>query len=132
MMVTAPMFNFRQFEAGPDPFGRKFQVFFKWLQTAISVRHSDTVDVKFVLVDEDGESTQKAIALPHADLVRVSKETGRAMDDPWCTRLAALHLLYLVKTGEDMEKDLVTVLPADLKRYATEMAGEEKSEVGTR
>ena len=43
------MQNFRQFEAGPDPFGRKFQVFFKWLQTAISIRHSDTVDVKFIL-----------------------------------------------------------------------------------
>ena len=126
------MFNFRQFEAGPDPFGRKFQVFFKWLQTAISVRHSDTVDVKFMLVDENGESTQKTIALPHADLLRVSKEIGRAMDDPWCTRLASLHLLYLVKTGEDMEKDLVTVLPADLKRYATEMAAEEKSQVGAR
>ena len=43
------MLNFRQFEAGPDPFGRKFQVFFKWLQTAISIRHADTVDVKFIL-----------------------------------------------------------------------------------
>ena len=64
------MLNFRQFEAGPDPFGRKFQVFFKWLQTAISMRHADTVDVKFVLVDEDGGQTEKTIALPHADLLR--------------------------------------------------------------
>ena len=39
------MLNFRQFEAGPDPFGRKFQVMFKWLQTAISIRCSDSVDV---------------------------------------------------------------------------------------
>ena len=67
-----------------------------------------------------GERTEKTIALPHADLLRVSRETGRSMDDPWCTRIAALHLLYLVETGEDMEKDIVTVLPADLKRYATE------------
>jgi len=53
------MLNFRQFEAGPDPFGRKFQVFFKWLQTAISLRHADTVDVKFVLEDEDGERPKR-------------------------------------------------------------------------
>ena len=53
------MRNFRQFEAGPDPFGRKFQVYFKWLQTAISLRHADTVDVKFVLEDEDGARTAK-------------------------------------------------------------------------
>ena len=48
------MQSFREFEAGPDPFGRKFQAQFKWLQTAISIRHSDTVDVKFILVDPDG------------------------------------------------------------------------------
>src|SRR5579863_8004418 len=115
------MLNFRQFEAGPDPFGRKFNVLFKWLQTAISIRHSNNVDVKFVLLDEEGGQTQKAIALPHADLLRVSSDLGRPVDDPWCSRLAALHLLHLVATGEDMEKDPVTVLPADLKRYAEEL-----------
>jgi hypothetical protein len=51
------------------------------------------------------------------------------MDDPWCARLAELHLLHLVATGEDMEKDLVTVTQADLKRYAGEIARGEQSEV---
>ena len=126
------MLNFRQFEAGPDPFGRKFQVLFKWLQTAISIRHADTVDVKFVLVDENEARMQKTIALPHADLLQVSHETGRSMDDSWCARIAALHLQRLVETGEDMEKDLVTVLPADLRRYAGAIARMEKSAVGAR
>jgi hypothetical protein len=117
------MLNFREFEAGPDPFGRKFQVLFKWLQTAISLRHADTVDVKFILVDEAGARTEKTIALPHAELLRVSRETGRAMDDPWCSRLAARHLMRLVETGEDMEKDLVTVSAADLARHAAELKG---------
>jgi hypothetical protein len=126
------MLNFREFEAGPDPFGRKFQVFFKWLQTAISIRHADTVDVKFVLADENGGQTEKTIALPHADLQHVSRESGRPMDDPWCSRLAAMHLLHLVATGEDMEKNLVTVTPADLKRYAEQLAGSEKSEAQAR
>jgi hypothetical protein len=115
------MQNFRQFEAGPDPFGRKFQVFFKWLQTAISLRHSDTVDVKFMLQDENGGQTQKTIALPHAALLAVSRETHRQMDDPWCSRIAELHLLHLVETGEDMEKDLVTVTLPDLKKYAAQL-----------
>ena len=126
------MRNFRQFEAGPDPFGRKYQVLFKWLQTAISIRHADTVDVKFVLVDEDGWRTQKTIALPHADLLQTSRELGRALDDPWCARIAALHLQYLVTTGDDMEKDLVTVPPADLKRYAGEIGRMEQAEVSAR
>ena len=122
------MLGFREFEAGPDPFGRKFQVMFKWLQTAISMRGADTVDVKFILTDENGGRTEKTIALPHASLLDVSRETGRAMDDPWCARLAVLHLLHAIETGEDMEKDLLTILPADLKRYAGDLARAEESE----
>jgi hypothetical protein len=99
------------------------------MQTAISTRHADTVDVKFILVDENGGRTEKTIALPHADLLRVSKELNRPMDDPWCSRLGALHLLRLVETGEDMEKDLVTVSAADLKGYAERLGDTEKSAV---
>ena len=123
------MLSFREFEAGPDPFGRKFQVMFKWLQTAISMRGADTVDVKFILTDENGGRAEKTIALPHAALLHVSRETTRGLDDPWCARLAARHLLHLVETGEDMEKDIVTVMPADLRRYADELARLEQSEL---
>ena len=121
------MQSFRQFEAGPDPFGRKFQVWFKWLQTAISIRGADTVDVKFVLENEQAGSAQKTIALPHLALLALSRETGRPMDDAWCSRLAALHLVRLVETGEDMEKDIVAVAPATLKQYAQELARQEVS-----
>ena len=124
--------NYRQFEAGPDPFGRKFQVFLKWLQTAISLRHADTVDVKFVLVDEAGANSEKTIALQHAELLRLSKEMGRPLDDPWCGRLAQMHLLHLVATGEDMEKPLVTVPYADLQEYAGALRREEQTAVQAR
>ena len=122
------MLHFREFEAGPDPFGRKFKVYFKWLQTAISLRHADTVDVKFVLEDEGGARTEKTIAMQHAELLAVSGEIGRKMDDPWCSRLAARHLVHLVETGEDMEKELVTVPLADLKTYAADLADLERRE----
>jgi len=126
------MLNFREFEAGPDPFGRKYQVYFKWLQTAISLRHSDTVDVKFVLVDESGGRAEKTIALPHAILQRVSREKHRPIDDPWCSRIGAMHLLYLVSTGEDMEKDLVTLSAEEIERYAAEQARSDEAEVHAR
>ena len=110
------MENFRQFDAGPDPFGRTWKVEFKWLQTAISLRHSDTVDVKFVL--HDGESrVQKTVALHHVDLLQLSKKTGRPMTDAWCSRLAAAHLQHIIETGEDLEKDLVTVSTEELAAY---------------
>src|ERR1035441_4019746 len=120
------MLNFRQFEAGPDPFGRRFQVLFKWLQTAISIRHADHVDVTFILQDESGACTGKTLALPHAMLVELSRSTGRGMDDAWCARIAELHLLRLVETGEDMEKDLVTLSAAELREHAAEIARQEQ------
>jgi hypothetical protein len=93
------------------------------------MRGADTVDVKFILTDETGGCAEKTIALPHAALLDVSRVTTRDMDDPWCARLAALHLLHLVETGEDMEKDIVTVMPADLRRYADQLARLEQSEL---
>ena len=57
--------NFREFQAGPDPFGRMWQVHLNWLQTGISIRHADTVDVKFG-ISTDGQSfEERVIALPN-------------------------------------------------------------------
>ncbi len=125
------MLNFRQFEAGPDPFGRKWQVLMKWMQTAISIRHSDTVDVKFILQSDEARA-EKLIAMPHADLEELSRRTGHEMNDAWCSRLAALHLQRMVESGEDLEKDLVTVRPSELAEYAAEIAREESAEVAAR
>jgi len=100
------MQNFREFEAGPDPFGRTWQVEFKWLLTAISLRHSDSVDVKFIVRGDDTK-VEKTIALHHPDLLELSARTGQPLTDPWCSRLAAEHLKEVIATGEDMEKSLI-------------------------
>jgi len=125
------MLNFRQFEVGPDPFGRKWNVLFKWLQTAISLRHSDTVDVLFIL-ESDGTRAKKQIAMPHADLLELSRRTGHALDDAWCSRLAAMHLKHMVENGEDMEQDLVYAWLDTLAEYAPEIGREEAAEISAR
>lgn len=107
------MLNFRQFEAGPDPFGRKFEVLFKYQQNGISIRHANSVEVAFV-VTGDGVSTRKTIAMPHPDLLAL----GRPIDDSFCSRLAAMHLQHMIETGEDMEKEYVTVPLSHLRKYA--------------
>jgi hypothetical protein len=114
------MQNFREFEAGPDPFGRIWQVEFKWLLTAISLRHSDSVDVKFVLRNDDNQ-VAKTIALRHPDLLELSEKTGHALTDPWCSRLAAIHLRVVVETGEDMEKSLITPSLEQLREANTRL-----------
>jgi hypothetical protein len=110
--------NSRRFQAGPDPFGRLLEVEFRWLQTGISIRHADTVDVKFQLWTEGEPRQEKVLALPHPALLELSRETGHDLTDAWCLKLAATHLIAMIESGEDLEKTLVTLSPADLRRAA--------------
>jgi hypothetical protein len=114
--------SFRSFDAGPDPFGRRWHVKFGWLQTAISIRHADAVDVKFFLACDGAASDEKVISLPHAPLLNLARQLGRGVTDSWCSRLAATHLASMVETFEDMDKTLVTLSPADLQIAAVSMA----------
>ena len=113
--------NFRQFQAGPDPFGRTWQIHFKWLQTGISIRHADTVDVKFAAAPEGEPFVERIIALPHPVLLVVSDKVGHPLTDSWCLKIAALHLKHMIESGEDFEKTLVTPLDEEIYRYAREL-----------
>jgi hypothetical protein len=106
----------RLFEAGPDLFGRMWKVQFRWLQTGISIRHADTVDVKFFVTPDSGETEEKVIALPHPLLLQLT-DNGRKLTDSYCMRLAAEHLKHMIETTEDMEKTLVTVTREELGQY---------------
>jgi len=116
--------QYRLFEAGPDPFGRMWKVQFRWLQTGISIRHADTVDVKFVVAPGGDALEEKVIALPHPALLELSRERGRKLTDPMCMRLAALHLKHMIETSEDMDKTLVTLSPQELAAYDQQLQGE--------
>lgn len=107
----------RLFDAGPDPFGRMWRVQFRWLQTGISIRHADTVDVKFFVIPDGGEPAEKVIAMPHPVLLSITREGNRKLTDPLCMRLAAAHMKHMIETSEDMDKTLVTVSAKELTAY---------------
>jgi hypothetical protein len=110
------MENFRDFQAGPDPFGRKWHAQFKYLQTAISIRHSDSVDVRYVL--ENGEEmVQKTVVLHNPDIAAFSKRTGRPINDTWCSRIAMCKIREVIETAEDLEKDYLVVTPNEIEKY---------------
>jgi len=113
--------NLRRFQAGPDPFGRTWEVEFRWLQNGISIRHADTVDVKFLVWTEGAEGepvSEKIVAIPHPLLLALAARTAHPLTDPWCLKLAGSHLRYMLTSGEDMEKGLVTMAQPDLERAA--------------
>ena len=113
---------FRHFTA-PDLFGSPIEVEFRWLQNGISIRHADTVDVKFEIVME-GRREERVLALPHPLLLRVSAESGHPITDPWCSRMAALHLKHMIESGDDFEKTLVTLTGDQMNEYAKQLKPE--------
>ena len=114
------MENYREFEAGPDPFGRTWSVRFKWQMNGTSMRHTDTVDCKFI-VGSDSDQSEKLVAILHPDLLDLSEKLGRPLTDPWVSRLASLHIRNMIETGEDMEKEIVTLTHEQLANYASQI-----------
>jgi hypothetical protein len=112
------MDNYRKFQAGPDPFGRMWDVTFQWLQTAISIRHADAVDVKFNIETADEPKQERVIALRHPDLLEITKKVDHPLTDAFCLKLAALHLKKMIETFEDMDKTLVTAPKDEVLAYA--------------
>ncbi|HZL56002.1 MAG TPA: hypothetical protein VFC21_02910 [Bryobacteraceae bacterium] len=110
------MENFRDFQIGPDPFGRTWHALFKYLQTGISIRHSDSVDVCFVL-DNGEEKMKRVVVIPHAELRSYAQRTGRKIGDTLCSRIAALKLKETIQNAEDLEKEYLPLTPKEIADY---------------
>jgi hypothetical protein len=114
------MENFRDFDAGQDPFGRTWHAQFKYLQTGISIRHSDSVDVCFILNNGE-EHAKKTVVIQNADIRAYGARTGRIVSDPWCSRIAMCKLRYAIETGEDLEKDHLPVTAREIAEFDSQI-----------
>jgi hypothetical protein len=109
------MENFRDFAVG-DPFGQTWQAHFKYLQTGISIRHSNSVDVCYIL-DNGSEQIHKTVVIQNADIRAYAARTGRPVSDSWCSRIAMCKLRYIIETAEDLEKDYLPVSAHEIDEY---------------
>jgi len=120
------MESFRDFQIGPDPFGRTWRAYFKYLQTGISIRHSDSVDVCFIL-DDGSEKLRRVVVIPHANLREYAQKAGRKISDTMCSRIAALKLRRTIENAEDIEKEYLPVSDRELAEFdSMALAAEEE------
>ncbi|MCH7477711.1 MAG: hypothetical protein IIA14_06380 [SAR324 cluster bacterium] len=106
---------YEEFSASSPAGGKTYHCRFSTLMTGISLRHSDTVDVKFLV---DGKGV--VIALPHSAFAEHERRTGRALTDAMAIQMAGLFLKELLEKGEAVEEPFLTPAP----KRAIELAGQ--------
>jgi len=90
--------NFREFECTSRVDGSKYHCFFIFLQTAISLRHSDTVDARFLV-----NGQRLTVAMPHPVFVEYRERQGAVITDPHAAAIAATYLKGYLENGGSLE-----------------------------
>ncbi len=90
--------DYRDFQARSSLTQQDYHCQFVYLQTAISLRHSDTVDVKFRV-----DGTGVVVALPHTAWVEYQHRTGQPLTDARASEVAASLLQEALERGDDLE-----------------------------
>ncbi|OFV99424.1 MAG: hypothetical protein A3H28_03225 [Acidobacteria bacterium RIFCSPLOWO2_02_FULL_61_28] len=107
--------NCAEFEVHSPLDGKTVQCRFHTLVTGISLRHSDTVDVEFLV-----NGTGVVLALPHAAFAEYRQRTGCSLTDEDAIRMAGLALKQLLEQGERLDPPLLTLSP----EQTLELAGQ--------
>ena len=100
------MNDWNDFEV-PSPLdGKVYRCRFHTLVTGISPRHSDTVDVKFLV-----NGSPVVLALPHAAFAEHLRKTGLPLTDQDAVRIAGISLQGMLERGERVDTPLLTLSP---------------------
>jgi hypothetical protein len=98
--------QWRDFEV-PSPLdGKLYRCRFHSLILGISTRHSDTVDVKFLV-----NGAPIVLALPHVAFAEYRTQMGRPLTDQDAIRIAGLSLKHMLERGERVDQPLLTLTP---------------------
>ncbi len=99
-----PSMVWEAFEVRSPLDGKVYCCRFHTLATGISPRHSDTVDVKFLV-----NGAPVVLALPHAAFAEHRQTTGQPLTDQDAIRIAGLSLKQLLERGERVDVPLLTL-----------------------
>jgi len=81
---------------------------FQAVITAISTRHADAVDIKFL-----ANGRPVWIALPHAAWGEYNRRTGKVLTDPLAVQVAGHFLKSAIANGEEDGREIYALTVAD-------------------
>jgi hypothetical protein len=78
------------------------------LIVAISTRHADAIDIKFLV---DGHTVW--VALPHLAWVEYKKQTGKSITDSLAVEIAGHYLKAALEAGEGVGREMYSLTVAE-------------------
>jgi hypothetical protein len=92
------------------------------LIVAISTRHADAVDIKFLV---DGRTVW--VALPHPAWVEYKKQTGKTITDPLAREIAGHFLKTALESGEGVGREMYSLTVDQTLKHLNGVVGEMES-----
>jgi len=96
--------------------GESYRVRFSHLWVAISTRHSDTVDCKFLV---NGRGV--IVALAHPGYVLFQERTGRQLSDVEAAQIAAAYLRQCLQDDLVGDRTVLYLSPEEVLRMAEQL-----------
>ncbi len=93
------------------------------LIVAISTRHADAVDIKFLV---DGR--QVWVALPHPAWVEYNRRTGKMITDPLAVEIAGHYLKTALESGEGVGREIYSLNVGETLNHLSAVVSEGESE----
>ena len=98
---------------------RKVHCVYQALIVAISTRHADAVDIKFLV---DGRPVW--VALPHPAWVEYEKRTSKRITDPLAVEIAGHYLKTALEAGEGMDREMYSLTVDETLKHLDAMVNE--------
>jgi hypothetical protein len=102
--------------------GNQLHCQYQALIVAISTRHADAVDIKFMVEDRP-----VWVALPHPAWVEYNRQTDKVITDPMAVQIAGHYLKWAIESGEDSGREMYTLTVQETLDHLNELLEEAKS-----
>ena len=86
---------------------------------AISTRHADAIDYKFLV---DGRTVW--VALPHPAWVEYKKQTGNTITDPLAVEIAGHYLKWALESGEGVGREMYALTVEETLKHLEKAVAE--------
>lgn len=103
---------YQDFHATDRWTGQPVHCVYQALIVAISTRHADAVDVKFLV---NGRPTW--VALPLSAWVEYKKRTDKVITDPLAVEIAGHYLKKALESGEGMDREIYSLTVAETLQH---------------